>query len=337
MNPGDEFYRLPSELQTAALAELASSALPEFGIASDAEMALVTERENAVFRVEARDGVYAVRVHRAGYHTDAELRSHAAWARALAEEGVVATAATVPTIRGDVLAHAWHPDVPEPRQVTVLRWVEGSRLADSDTPEPEQYLHIGALMAALHEHASRWAAPPWFEVLRWDIDGLLGENPTWGPFWDSELVDDEGRQLLQRFREHARHHLQDLGTGPDRFGLVHGDFLPENLLIGPDETITLLDFDDAGYGWFMFDVATALVVPSMGSQAATTLEQFVQGYRSIRPLPEEDLSDLPLFLALRGATYVGWMHTRAHTQFAQDMGEMVAAATVEAVREVLEG
>lgn len=333
----DGFYEQSSEEQTTALAELARTALPAFGLPADAALTLVTERENAVFRSDGEGGPWAVRVHRAGYHTDAELRSHATWSEAIAEAGVVATAPVVRTAGGDVVSHARHPDVPEERQVTVLRWVPGTILAESDESQVEQYEQIGALMAALHDHASTWEPPEDFAALRWDADGLLGDDATWGRFWDVRLLDDGGRHLMQRFRAHARSELDAFGTGTDRFGLVHGDFLPENLLLGPDGSITLLDFDDGGHGWFLFDIATALVVPMMGEDGDAVQGAFVTGYRSVRSLPDEHLALLPLFLAMRGATYVGWMATRSHTQFAKDLGPMVTDAAVAAVRDLLDG
>lgn len=333
--PADPFYALPSGEQVTRLSSLAREALPRFGLPPDAELEVVTERENAVFRASVGDGrTYAVRVHRAGYHSDGELRGQVAWAEALSADGVVTTAPVVRTVDGDVVAVVSHSDVPEPRQVTVLEWIEGDLLADAGGDEVEQYEQVGALMAALHEHSARWSAPAGFEALRWDLDGLLGEDPTWGRFWDASLLDEEGREVLAAFRSFARDQLESFGNAPDRFGLVHGDFLPENLLVAPDGQITLLDFDDSGYGWFLFDVATALVVPSLGEGFADTEDAFWRGYRSVRPMPDEHVARLPFFLALRGATYVGWMDTRSHTQFAKDMGPIVAAAALEAVRAV---
>lgn len=333
----DPFYDQDPSVQVAAIAVLAARALPAFGLPDDTPLALVTERENAVFRADTERGPMAVRVHRAGYHADIELRSHATWAEALAADGVVRTAPVVRTTDGDVVAHASHPSVPEPRQVTLLEWVPGVMLAEAGRSEVDQFGQVGELMARLHDHASRWRPPSGFAVLDWDVDGLLGEHPTWGRFWDAAALDDEGRDLLVRFRAHARTTLERFGTGEDRFGLVHGDFLPENLLLGDDGVITLLDFDDCGRGWHLFDAATALIMPAMGDDFDAVRDAFVAGYRSVRALPDEHLGLLELFLTLRAATYVGWMDTRSHTQFAKDMTPIVLDGAVAAVRDLLDG
>jgi Ser/Thr protein kinase RdoA (MazF antagonist) len=321
----------------AALAELARNALPSFGLSHDLALEVVNERENVVFRADADDGSYAVRVHRAGYHRDAELRSHAAWARALAADGVVATAPVVPTVDGDVVAHGRHPALPGERQVTVLRWVDGTLLSDTGGSDTAVYRRVGELMARLHQHAATWARPPDFDVLAWDVDGLLGAQPAWGRFWDAAALDEQGRSLLRRFRDHARAELEALGRDPERFGLVHGDFLPENLLLDADGGITLLDFDDCGEGWLLFDIATALFVPSIDESYPEVRDAFVAGYRRVAPLPDAEVERLPLFLALRAATYVGWMDTRAETRFAQEMGPIVNAGALELIADFLDG
>lgn len=326
----------PPAQQVDALGRLAARALPAFGLGADEPLVAVNERENTVFRLDIGGRRFAVRVHRAGYHTDAELRSHATWAEALSADGVVATAPVVRTVSGEVVARAATDEVPGERQVTVLRWVDGTMLAASPTAAVEQYRRVGALMAALHDHARRWTPPADFAALRWDADGLLGDDPTWGRFWEAPLVGADDRAMLRRFRAHARERLEAYGTADDRFGLLHGDFLPENLLVGDDGTITLLDFDDGGYGWFLFDIATALFVPLLGPDGAAVQDAFVAGYRSVRPLPDEQLAELGLFGALRAATYIGWMATRSHTQFARDAGPAVTAGALRAVRTLLD-
>ena len=86
------FYDRPSTEQVMALQDLAVSALGAWDLGAVEAVDLVAERENAVFAVTTDRGRFAVRVHRAGYHGDDELRSQVAWMRALRHAGVVDTA-----------------------------------------------------------------------------------------------------------------------------------------------------------------------------------------------------------------------------------------------------
>ena len=115
----------------------------------------------------------------------------------------------------------------------------------------------------------------------------------------------------------------------------YGCLTPESLLVDGDR-ITLLDFDDAGYGWHLFDIATALAMATLREDFDGLRDAFVAGYRRQRQLTDEHLARLPLFLALRGATYVAWVHTRSHTQFAKDLGGLILRAAVDTARRYLE-
>jgi Ser/Thr protein kinase RdoA (MazF antagonist) len=330
-----DFYRLPSQEQIAALTQLAQKAVPAWGLPPDCSIELLAERENAVFTVTAAHGErFVLRVHRSGYHSDAQLRSHAAWARALQRDGVVRTADVVDTTGGEPFVVASHPGVPEKRQVSLLRWAEGTKLSELGGGAEQEFELIGELMAKLHSHAAGWKPPAGFDVLNWDADGLVGDNPTWGRFWEADGLDTDDRALLQSFRQRARRELEGFGASPDRFGLIHCDFLADNLLVDGDR-ITLLDFDDAGYGWHLFDASTALAMATLRDDFDDLRSAFLAGYRRQRRLPEDHLARLPLFLALRASTYVAWVHTRSHTQFAKDLGGFIRQAAVDTIRRYL--
>src|SRR3989304_939027 len=109
-----DFYRKPSPTQIAALTELARLALPAWGLSTETPIELLAERENAVFVITTNDRKrFVLRVHRAGYHSDAQLRSQVAWARALQRDGVVRTAEVVDTTGGEPFTVASRPGVPE--------------------------------------------------------------------------------------------------------------------------------------------------------------------------------------------------------------------------------
>jgi Ser/Thr protein kinase RdoA (MazF antagonist) len=319
-----QFYTLTPEQQAERVARLGRRALAQWGL-EPSSLDLLKYRENAVFRVVTTDGRrYALRIHRARYHSNAELRSELEWMRALARDGFDVPT-LVPTRAGDLFTVTTDPEVPEPRQVDLFEWIEGSQLGsveggvDGDVATLTRTFHtVGALAARLHNQATRWLPPAGFTRHAWDTDGLVGEHPFWGRFWELAALSDAEKALLVRARDRARAELGALERSPRNYGLIHADFAPENLLVDGDR-VRLLDFDDAGYGWHLFEIATSLYF-HIGQPYFDAIEQAtLAGYRSARELPEADVARLPLFYAARGFTYLGWVHTRQETETAREL------------------
>ncbi|MCY1280710.1 Stress response kinase A [compost metagenome] len=226
------------------------------------------------------------------------------------------------------------PQVPEARQVDVMAWVDGKQIgtieqAFENVPEARRnYRVIGKLMAQMHNFAVQWQAPAGFSRHAWDEQGLLGEQPWWGRFWELEILDEGQRARVLAGREMAMQALQAYGKGGDRYSLIHADTLPENFLVDASGTVRIIDFDDGGYGWHLFDIATAMF-PVLGNDCFDALlAELVSGYQEVRPLPPEFEEMLPLFLLLRGFTYLGWVHTRNETASAKELAPMVVAGVM---------
>jgi hypothetical protein len=71
----------------------------------------------------------------------------------------------------------------------------------------------------------------------------------------------------------------------------------------------LIDFDDGGFGFRLFDLATTANRLDRHDPTGGAGARLLQGYLATRAL---DLTHLPLFRALRAMTYVGWVITRLH-------------------------
>ncbi|WAC57731.1 phosphotransferase enzyme family protein [Gordonia sp. SL306] len=327
-----DFDALSIDAQGAALARLAGVAAQSWDLGGQPEITLLKCRENAVFRIDAADTTLVMRVHRAGYHSADALESELQWMTELRRSGI-ATPEVVPNSRGRLFELVACDEVPEPRLVDVLSWVAGEPLGSLEEGiaagdgTRKSFFETGRLMARLHNHAQSWQRPKDFTRHAWDVEGLLGDRPLWGRFWELDALDAGQRDVVLAAREQAAAELAEFGTGDDRYGLIHADFLPENLLVA-DGTIALIDFDDAGFGWHLFDIATSLFVVADSPDFDGILGAFTSGYRAERHLPDEHLARLPLFFLLRGLTYLGWLHTRSETETAQQLTpEMVAAVS----------
>ena len=329
---GENFYSLEPADQVLRLYGLAEAALGHwegrFG-----RVTLVKYRENAVFSAWRDDGTQvALRIHRPGYHCDAALHSELEWMQSLSREGI-AVPPVVPCSDGRALVNVAADGVPEARQVDMLLWLDGSPIGSAenglelDELEASVFFHdVGALAARLHNHSSRWERPADFTRHAWDDEGLIGSNPFWGRYLDLPILSASQRLLLRDATTRAAGSLARFGKGSDRYGLIHADFVPENLLKG-DQGLMLIDFDDAGFGWHMFEVATALFFNVDEPNYPAIVERLIAGYRTQRPLPDTQLALLPLFLFLRGTTYLGWMQTRSETQTARELAPMLAERT----------
>ena len=323
----EDFYRVTVEEQTERLRLLAIKALAQWGV-TNCEPKLLKYRENAVYKVRTADGrPAALRLHRYGYHSDAELASELTWMTALRSAGL-----SVPNIvsanEGAPFVTVSIPEIPEPRQVDMLEWLDGEAFGsleqglNKDIKDVSTAFNwVGAMAGRMHNQAEAWSPPAGFTRHAWDIDGLVGEQPFWGRFWELGSLKSSERELLERAKARARDDLQALGKSPSNYGLIHADLLTDNIILGLDN-VKVLDFDDSGFGWHLFEIATILLFLRGEENYEQILASVVQGYRSVRSLSDEQLSRLPLFLLVRSFTYLGWIHTRFETPAAQELAPM---------------
>ncbi len=274
---------------------------------------LVMHRENSVFRVETSNGPHALRLHRLGYHDDQALTSELTWMAMLAHMGM-----KVPTpVRcksGVFLAELGDES---PRKASLLTWLSGAPLGKTGEPlahkgsnQTEIFRKVGAEMARMHKLTDNWAIPTGFTRPRWDSDGLVGENPFWGQFWEFSSCPQTERDLLVALRNECREQLAAFQNHGGDFGLIHADLVRENILIDQGE-VQFIDFDDCGFGFRMFDIATALIKNIHEPNFEALREALLAGYSSVRTLPAFEIAALPLFLTLRSLTYLGWAESRS--------------------------
>lgn len=325
-----DFYQLDAAGQAARMAALAASAAARWGL-GDPAVELIKYRENGVFKLTTTDGRrFALRIHRAGYHSDASLRSELEWMAALKASGL-AVPELLPAADGASFAVVANPGVPEARQVDVFHWVDGRQLGSveqgiADTSAIQHvYGLLGEQAAQVHNQAVDWPLPEGFTRHAWDIDGLVGDHPFWGRFWELAALTANERELLQTARRRVRGDLLRYQQNPanrGRYSLIHADMVAENLLL-EDGVVRLIDFDDAGFGWHLFELATALYFEMEQDYYPVARAALIEGYRRVRSLPDEQLRQLPLFLLARSFTYLGWVHTRQETETARELTPML--------------
>ncbi len=199
--------------------------------------------------------------------------------------------------------------------VTALEAVEGDAL-DDDALEPAEAYGWGATVAGAHATGSR-------------VEGA--GLPTTEAYLDVPAVvpaamADSAVELLAALAKLPRHVAVH--------GLLHGDPEPDNVVAGPDGLV-LVDPDDVRVGWFAADVGFALRawapaddpcgVPDL---TAPVPSAFLAGYRSVRPLTDEELGWLPLLA--RVAAWEDWCGLQAHVREPADRGWPAWALALDA-------
>jgi Ser/Thr protein kinase RdoA (MazF antagonist) len=267
---------------------------------------LIGNRENAVYDVMLPSGRAALRLHRVGYQSAAAIRSELWWCHALAGAGVP-VARPVPALDGQLLVA-----LSTGRLASAVAWVDGVPLGEAGVPlagdEDQQVAHhraLGRLLARMHRATDALVPPQDFVRMRWDSDGLLGETPFWGRFWDHPALQPEDAALLRKTRDFLRERIGD-HAGSGSFGLIHADVLRENVFVGPSG-LSLIDFDDSGFGFRLYDLGTVLSQNLFEPALPRIAQALAEGYGETRPL---DPAMIPVFTLMRCCASVGWTMPR---------------------------
>lgn len=265
---------------------------------------LIGARENAVYELAVGNGARAaLRLHRTDYQTADAIRAELDWCARLAAAGLP-VAAPLPTPEGALLIR-----LTSGRHASATRWINGEPMGSTARPlappvERQIDLHrkLGRLLAALHTAAD--ADPPTpFPRPQWDVDGLTGEAPLWGRFWDHPAATPDQARTLRAARAHLRARLSTLGAD---IGPIHADVLRENVLVNGD-ALSLIDFDDCGTGFRLYDLGTALLANWKEPARPALRDALIAGYAETRPA---DPSTVDLMTLARACASVGWTMPR---------------------------
>ncbi len=316
-----EFDQLPHEEQLICLQNLADASLVRFALPKGATARLINLSENATYKIEAPQSplCWALRVHREGYHTKNAIASELAWAKALRESNAALTPAVVPGVDGEDIQTVSHESLSAPRHVVLFEWESGVEPSEEEDDLRAPFEVLGETAARMHTHVKTWDLPKDFERLTWDFETSLGANPHWGRWRDGMGLDKARIQLFGETVDLIEQRLEKFGKSPERFGLIHCDMRLANLLI--DGPVTkVIDFDDCGFSWLMYDCATTVSFFENRPEVPDLLTSWVKGYRRVIDLPQADEAEIPTFVMLRRLLLVAWIGSHSKTDLAQSMG-----------------
>jgi Ser/Thr protein kinase RdoA (MazF antagonist) len=295
---------------------------------------LLNLSENATFALETGSGSDLVlRVHRAGYCSAQEIRSELAWIMALRQDRVIETARPVPGRDGELVQRLESPSGKPSRHAVAFERLSGGEPSAQADAVP-WFERLGELTAKMHAHAQSWRLPSDFVRKRWDLDAMIGPQAYWGPWRRAIGLEPSGTKVIEAALALIRRRLEAFGSGPERFGLVHADLRLANLLTDGTH-LRIIDFDDCGFSWFMYDFATAVSFIERDPHVPALLDAWVLGYRRIAPLSPVDAEEIPTFIVLRRILLCAWLASHSEVALAGQLGAAYTTGTVAMAEELL--
>jgi len=249
-----------------------------------------------------RDGEkqYVLRISALGDRSENDYLAETEFVRFLAKNGAPVVD-VIPSVQGRLVECVAADD--KSVYVSLFAYAKGMLLVDNGyryregAPLSEYFYNTGKALGAIHRLSKIYKPvhprPDYFD--KYNMTYLDG------------LIPDEYSELKSAIAKR----LDTFGTLPkdkNCYGLVHFDYSDGNYHINMDTgAITVFDFDNCLYCWYMFDLANLWLhnegwtrqEPDPGKRLEL-MQQCVdlqlQGYKTETDLPEELLKKLPLFI-----------------------------------------
>ena len=163
-----------------------------------------------------------------------------------------------------------------------------------DQWDDSQFQMLGRSIGKIHAVARGYVPSSDVSYPDWEAGGNLFNRQIENEPW---LKEKQARLLEQ---------IHALPKPTDTYGLIHADLHFGNFFVDArNQVITLIDFDDCAYGWFVMDIAILffdILVLYPGKDrdeyGSNFLRFFLTGYLTENPMSLFWLKQLPLFLKL---------------------------------------
>ena len=270
-------------------------AMRRYGIAKD-QIQPLDAFESFIYEFERGGADYILRIGHSFRKSEALIRGEVDWINYLAQGGV-SVARAIPSEMENLVEMIEDGQGGEFLVTAFVKaagqkpWLAGWT--------PTRFENYGRLLGKMHALAVDYQAIPAWRRPEWD-DGSMQFIELYLPA--SEVL---AHQKYQSVLEH----IYSLSKDRASYGLIHQDAHQNNFFMDEDGTLTLFDFDDCVYSWFINDIAIVLFYISMDAEelgfpsaAAFTQEfmtHFLRGYRQAYPLDQRWLKEIPHFLKLR--------------------------------------
>jgi len=270
-------------------------AMRRYGIAKD-NIQVLDAFESFIYEFERDSKGYILRISHSFRRSESLVLGEVDWINYLAKGGV-SVAKAIPSEGGN-LVEAIADTQGGTFFATAFVKAQGGAPWDVGWT-PARFENYGQLLGKMHALAvdyqpiPAWKRPEWDDASNQFIESYL---PA------SEVSAHQKYQSVLK-------HIFSLPKDKTCYGLIHQDAHQNNFFMDANGALTLFDFDDCAYSWFINDIAIVLFYISMDSEelgyptaASFTQEfmvHFLRGYRRACMIDPMWLKEIPTFLKLR--------------------------------------
>ena len=312
-------------------------------VSPEATLELLDYSENATYisTHPKTSEKYILRISRPNYHKKVEIESEINWLETIHTlPKVFNVAKPVKGKNGEAIQSIILPHHDAEYYCTLFTYLEGERLDEGNEEALiEQFERLGEITAYLHKHSidhhEAWMQK---KRLTWDVESILGKYPKWGRWQDGKGITPEREKLFSEVSLTIQKRLEAFGKSKERFGLIHADLRLANLLISQNQ-ISVIDFDDCGFGWYLFDLGASLSFIEHYDYIPDLINAWLKGYRKVRKCSQAEEKEIPTFIMMRRLQLIAWIGSRdnettaAHgEQFTVDT-DALALAYLEKMKE----
>jgi len=268
---------------------------------------------NKNFHITGQNGEqYMLRICHQRRTSEEPVRSELLWLAALNQETDLRVPEPVLNSEAQYVTVVSGADAPGIHLCVLFHWTNGRFLYRTLTPS--HLFQVGELTACLQNHSAYWVRPAGFTrrrvdnlfCLRQEQDDHFDESVAARAVQAVAAVSTPQDGIVVAVVIHKIWAvLQGLGEKPDNFGLIHADVHQTNYLFYKGK-IGVIDFDDCGFGHWLYDLAVTLYCLQDHPDYANLREAFLAGYRKNHPLSAEHEAYLGTFIALRTLQDMLW-------------------------------
>ncbi len=248
--------------------------------------------ESFIYEFDRGDKAYILRISHTLRRSMNLIQGEVDWINFLSAGGA-SVARAVPSIRGH-LVEAVEDGSGGQFLATAFDKAPGGP-PGKESLKADLFFRYGRHMGQMHAISQKYH--PLDEAFRrpdWNDPEMMFAERWLGP---------ENQSILDRYTI-LRAYLEKLPVDESGYGLIHQDAHYGNFFVDVDGRITLFDFDDCCYSWFMNDIAIVLFYAVLGQDDEPVftrefMSHFLCGYQQENNLDTKWFKEIPYFLKLR--------------------------------------